>query len=250
MDQKNTSQKSAALCIIGDEILSGRTIDANLAYIATRLNTHGIALSEVRVVSDQERAIITAVNDLRGSYDFLFTTGGIGPTHDDITSETIAKALELEWVIHSEAFALLDAHYKELNLPFNTARQRMATTPKGASLLRNPISIAPGFKIANVFVMAGVPKIMQAMLEDALNAMEKGKEKSSESVSTRLGEGVIAHELKIIQHNHPRVAIGSYPKFDPEKGLSVTLIASSTDDDELSRTIDDIKSMLARLEPS
>ncbi len=238
---------SAALIIIGDEILSGRTIDANLAYIAKRLNQHGIQLQEVRVVSDNEANIIEAVQALKSRYNYVLTTGGIGPTHDDITSPTIAKALGLPWQVHPKADELLRAYYAKLNLPYNDARRNMATMPLGAVLVDNPISVAPAYMIENILVLAGVPKIMQAMLENAIPLLQSGATKKSLSCKCKLGEGTIAQKLSLIQDKYPIVAIGSYPNFDAITGLSVTLVASSIDETLLKNCFDDILAMIRNL---
>ena len=205
---------TAAVLVIGDEILSGRTQDSNVATIARFLGPFGIDLAEVRVVPDVEAEIVAAVNALRRRYTYVFTTGGIGPTHDDITADAIGAAFGLPVQHHPEALALLSARYKPGD--FNERRQRMARTPVGASLIKNPVSTAPGFQIENVFVMAGVPKIMQAMLEDVGPRLRHGVPVISRSLTVRLPEGAIAQKLAEIQAANPLVAIGSYPFFASE----------------------------------
>ena len=163
---------TACLLIIGNEILSGRTKDANLAFLGENLNEIGVRLMEARVVPDIEAVIVETLNEVRGKFDYVFTTGGIGPTHDDITSSCVAKAFGVPWSLHPEAHALLKAHYAEGEL--NEARLRMAHTPEGASLIENPISKAPGFQMGNVFVMAGIPRVMQAMFESLKSRLTGG----------------------------------------------------------------------------
>ena len=202
---------TAAVVIIGDEILSGRTQDTNLAAIARFLAPFGIDVAEARVVPDVEAEIVAAVNALRARHDYVFTTGGIGPTHDDITADAIGAAFALPVEHHPEAMALLAARYAPGD--FNERRQRMARVPKGASLVKNSVSAAPGFQIENVFVMAGVPKIMQAMLEDIAPRLARGVPVTSRTLTVPLPEGAIAEALARIQGRYPEVAIGSYPFF-------------------------------------
>jgi molybdenum cofactor synthesis domain-containing protein len=208
------SRITAAVLVIGDEILSGRTQDTNVSTIARFLAPYGIDLAEVRVVPDVEVEIVAAVNALRRRYTYVFTTGGIGPTHDDITADAIGAAFDLPVKHHPEALALLSPRYKPGD--FNERRQRMARMPQGASLIKNPVSTAPGFQIENVFVMAGVPKIMQAMLEDVGPRLEQGVPVISRSLTVRLPEGQIAQKLAEIQATNPEVSIGSYPFFSQD----------------------------------
>lgn len=223
---------SAALLIVGNEILSGRTHDKNIPYIAEKLGDCGIRLREVRVVPDVEVEIVDAVNALRSRYTYLFTTGGIGPTHDDITAECVAKAFGRPLIRHPEAFRRLDVHYEKSDLDFNEMRQRMANTPEGADLIDNPISTAPGFIVENVFVMAGVPKIMQAMLQNVIPTLTGGALMHSRSVISDLGEGTIAAGLQEIQKRHPSIDIGSYPNFT-STGFRNALVLRGTDVHEL-----------------
>ncbi len=206
-----TQDINAALLIIGDEILSGRTHDKNLPYLAEWLNEAGIQLIEVRVVPDVHTVIVDAVNALRITHDYVFTTGGIGPTHDDITAECIAAAFGLPLTIHPEAFQRLEDHYGSAD--FTDARQRMAHTPKGADLIDNPVSIAPGFQVENVFVMAGVPKIMQAMLETLRPRLRTGRTVLSRALTIHAPESKMATALGEIQNTHEGVSLGSYPFF-------------------------------------
>jgi len=202
---------SASLLIIGDEILSGRTQDKNTAYIAAWLNEAGIQLAEVRIVLDVEADIVAAVNALRARYDYVFTTGGIGPTHDDITAESMATAFGLPLTTHPEAHRLLTEYYGAAD--FTAARKRMSKTPEGAALIENPVSIAPGFQVENVFVMAGVPKIMQAMLEALRPRLKAGRKIWSQAITIHAPESKMADKLGQIQNDTTGVTLGSYPFF-------------------------------------
>ena len=219
---------TAALIIIGNEILSGRTHDANLPHIAEELNRVGVRLREARVIADIEEEIIAAVNALRGKYTYVFTTGGIGPTHDDITAACVAKAFGRKLVQNPEALRRLQAHYATTDLELNEARLRMANTPEGAVLIDNPISAAPGFRIENVYVLAGVPKIMRAMLDNVKGELTGGATVLSRSVLCNLGEGSIAVGLGEIQGRFPEVDIGSYPRFGGGS-YRTTLVLRHTD---------------------
>jgi len=206
---------TAAVLVIGDEILSGRTQDVNVGTIARFLAPYGIDLAEARFVPDIQAEIVAAVNALRRRYTYVFTTGGIGPTHDDITADAIGAAFGLRVEHHPGAMALLAARYQPGE--FNESRQRMARMPLGASLIENPVSTAPGFQIENVFVMAGVPKIMQAMLEDVGPRLQRAAPVISRSLTVSLPEGKIAQGLAEIQAAHPAVSIGSYPFFTDQR---------------------------------
>ncbi len=219
---------TAAMLVIGDEILSGRTQDSNFAYIARFLGALGIDLCEGRIVPDIEDEIVAAVNALRARYTYVFTSGGIGPTHDDITADAIAKAFGVGISHHAEAMALLGARYKPGE--FNEMRQRMARLPHTASLIRNSVSTAPGFQIGNVFVMAGVPMVFQAMLEDVAPRLTRGAQVLSATVSARVAEGRIAAALARVQNAHKSVAIGSYP-FYREDGFGVQMVVRGRDAD-------------------
>lgn len=200
---------TAGFLIIGNEILSGRTIDKNLNFLATHLTDAGINLTEVRVVPDIEDMIIEGVNELRSRYDYVFTSGGIGPTHDDITSESIAKAFGVKNVLNKEAEDILRNHY---GIKVNEARLKMAKIPETATLLDNPISSAPGFHIENVFVMAGIPEIFQAMYFAATKELKTGKKMISKETRVALVESQIAHDLEELQKEYQdAVAMGSYP---------------------------------------
>ena len=210
---------TAALLVIGDEVLSGRTKDQNIGHVAARLTEVGIDLKEVRIVPDEEDAIVAAVNALRVRYTYVFTTGGIGPTHDDITADSVAKAFGVSIDVDERARAMLLERIPEVEL--NEARLRMARIPAGASLVANELSKAPGFRIENVIVMAGVPRIMQVMLEAALPELRKGRPMLSKTVLAMALEGDIAEPLAAIARRFPEAVIGSYP-FRDENGKSNT----------------------------
>lgn len=203
---------TAGLLVIGDEILSGRTKDVNIAATAEFCTDLGIALSEVRVVPDEEDMIVAAVNALRAGYTYVFTTGGIGPTHDDITAEAIAKAFGVDLPINAEARAMLEARWNETGTEITNARLRMARIPEGAELIVNAVSAAPGFRIGNVHVMAGVPVIMRAMLEAIAPTLQGGQKVDSRTVSAAVGEGALGDPLAEIQSRYDDVKIGSYPQ--------------------------------------
>lgn len=219
---------TAALIIIGNEILSGRTQDKNLAHIAKTLNEVGVRLYEVRVVPDVEAEVVEAVNTLRKKHDYVFTTGGIGPTHDDITAECVAKAFGRKLIRHPEAYRRLDAHYRYSGRELNEARLRMANTPEGADLIDNPISTAPGFRVENVFVMAGVPSIMQAMLDGVKGSLVGGARVLSRTILCNLGEGTVADGLGVLQKTYSDLEIGSYPQYARGE-FRVSLVVRGTD---------------------
>jgi len=202
---------TAAILIIGDEILSGRTRDANMHYLAGELTRIGIDLQEVRVVSDRHEAIVAAVNDLRHTYDHLFTSGGIGPTHDDITADAIAAAFALPLNVRDDARAILAAHYQRSGQDLNDARLRMARIPGDAVLIDNPISAAPGFSLGNVHVMAGVPNIFQAMVASLLPRLTGGRPLLSQTLRVMRGEGLIAAPLAALAQEFSDLTFGSYP---------------------------------------
>jgi molybdenum cofactor synthesis domain-containing protein len=219
---------TAAMLVIGDEILSGRTRDSNMHYLAGELTRIGIRLAEVRVVADETPAIIAAVNALRGQYDHLFTSGGIGPTHDDITAEAIAAAFGEGISQRADAMALLAAHYARAGLPFNEARQRMARIPDGATLIDNPVSTAPGFTCGNVHVMAGVPNIFQAMVASVLPTLTGGAPLLSQSLRVMRGEGEIATEFSSLAAEFPDLQMGSYP-FNTNGVYGTNLVVRGTE---------------------
>jgi molybdenum cofactor synthesis domain-containing protein len=217
---------TAAVLVIGDEILSGRTQDSNSNAIARFLAPLGIWLKEIRVVGDDEAAIVAALNELRARHTYLFTTGGIGPTHDDITADAVAKAFGVGIDFHPEAMARLAARFAPGE--FNAMRQRMARIPLGAELIANKLSAAPGFHIGNVFVMAGIPAVMQAMLEDVAPRLTLGRVVLAVTIAASVAEGSVAGPLAAVQREHPHVAIGSYPVYHSE-GPSVQLVVRGTD---------------------
>lgn len=202
---------SAAMVVIGDEILSGRTRDANMHHLAQALTAHGIALQEVRVVSDERTAIIKAIQELADGHTHVFTSGGIGPTHDDITAEAVAEAFDTPISVRNDARAILQAHYDRQGQTLNEARLRMARIPDGAELIDNPVSAAPGFRLANVYVMAGVPVIFETMVQSVLAGLDGGPVLLSDSLRVDRGEGDIATLLGEIAQDHPDAQIGSYP---------------------------------------
>jgi molybdenum cofactor synthesis domain-containing protein len=221
---------TAALIVIGEEILSGRTRDENIAYIAAYLTRIGILLREVRVVPDVETDIVAAVNALRARFTYVLTTGGIGPTHDDITTDAIAKAFEVEVVVDPQAVAALRQRFSDKEL--SPARLRMARVPKGAALIDNALSRAPGFMLDNVIVMAGVPRIMQVMLDAVVPRLAKGRPMLSRSVRVDVAEGDVAPGLAELQAVHAEVQIGSYPFFE-NKRLGTYVVLRSTDAEAL-----------------
>jgi molybdenum cofactor synthesis domain-containing protein len=230
----------AALLIIGNEVLSGRTQDANLQYIALGLNEVGVRLKEVRVIADDEAAIIETLNQLRATYTYVFTTGGIGPTHDDITSECVAKAFGVPLLRDPRAVERLLRQIKPENL--NEARLRMANIPEGAALIDNPVSHAPGFHIGNVFVMAGVPRIMQAMFDGIRHSLIGGAKILSKSITIYSGEGTIADGLRAVQERHPQTEIGSYP-FTRDGGYGTVIVVRGVDPQEVTAAAAAVASM-------
>ncbi len=204
---------TAAMIVIGDEILLGRTKDRNIGHLADMMTAIGIDLKEVRIVSDDEADIVAAVNAVRVRYTYVFTTGGIGPTHDDITAEAIAKAFGVPCEYEAKAMALLAESYAARDIEFNDARKRMARMPQGSSHIDNPVSVAPGFRIGNVHVMAGVPSIFQAMLDNVVPTLETGIKLLSITIQCPFGEGMVGGPLGEIQKAHPDTIIGSYPKY-------------------------------------
>jgi len=236
---------TAALLVIGNEILSGRTRDEHIPYFGKQLNAWGLRLSEVRVVPDEEERIIAAVNACRTVYAYVFTTGGIGPTHDDITAAAIARAFDRPLVQNSEAVAILEAHYGPERL--NVARLRMAAMPPGAELIPNPVSTAPGFQMENVFVLPGPPLVLQAMVEGLRNRLVGGPPIVTRAVSAELAEGTIASGLADIQARHARLEIGSYPYFREGK-LGVNVVLRGTETDALAEALAEVTQLLEGLD--
>ena len=226
---KNT-KVNAAILIIGNEILSGRTQDTNTSTLAIWLNSIGVKVGEVRVIPDIEKTIIDTINLLRKNYDYVFTTGGIGPTHDDITAESISKAFGLKYEIHQEAFKILEAYYKKGE--FNEGRQKMVWMPQNANLILNPTSGAPGFNVENVFCLPGVPSILKSMLGGLKNRIVGGEPILSKTISLRTVESEIAKSLTEVQENNQDVEIGSYPFFQAGK-LGVSIVIRSEDQSKI-----------------
>ena len=224
------SAKTAAILIIGDEILSGRTKDKNIGWIAEQLNQIGIDLHEARVIADVESVIMSHVKELSNAYDYVFTSGGIGPTHDDITTASIAKAFGKKVIRHEEAVRRLLVHYEGTDIPFNEARQKMADIPEGASLIDNPASAAPGFILHNVYVMAGVPSILQSMFEGLKDKLEGGAKKMRLTVQCAIGEGTIATIMETTAKEFEGLSVGSYPWFKPGQ-FGTAVVVSSKDRD-------------------
>ncbi len=233
---------TAAILVIGNEILSGSTQDANISYIAKHMNQRGIRIMEVRVVPDIPAAIIAAVNALRAAYTYVFTTGGIGPTHDDITADCVAEAFGAKIDVRDDARALLQAYYDAQGVPLNEARLRMARIPDGATLIDNPVSAAPGFKIENVFVMAGVPKIMQSMLLHVDQMTEGGAPVLARTIACNQKEGDVAFTLGDIQKRHADIDIGSYPRNG--NNPSLLLILRGTDAAQLDAAAAEVAAMV------
>ena len=232
---EQSRQWTAALVVIGDEILSGRTQDRNIAQVATWLNEQGIRLTEVRVVPDDAAAIGEAVNGLRARNDYLFTTGGIGPTHDDITVDAVAAAFGVPVVVHPEARKTLEDYYRDRPGGLTQARLRMARTPEGAELLRNPSSGAPGIRMGNVYILAGVPSIAASMLEALSGSLEGGRPVVSVTVGAHAAESDVADLLRETEEAHPGVAIGSYPFFR-DGGYGANFVIRSEDGELAKRT--------------
>jgi molybdenum cofactor synthesis domain-containing protein len=235
---------TAAAVIIGNEILSGRTADANLTFLGRRLNEEGVRLREVRVVADDEEAIVEAVNALRARFDYVFTTGGIGPTHDDITAAAVAAAFGLPLILNEEAVARMREHYSAGQL--NEARLRMARTPEGATLIDNPVSKAPGFRVENVYVFAGVPRIMQAMFENVAGELAGGTPTLARTVSVFVTEGEIAEGLSALQERHNDLEIGSYP-FVRDQKLGTSLVIRGTDAGQIDVAADALLGLINEL---
>ena len=237
---------SAAILVIGDEVLSGRTQDTNSNYIAKEMEVIGINTTQIRVIPDEKNIIIESVNELRAKNDYLFTTGGIGPTHDDITADSIAEAFKVDLEVNIEAYDVLEKYYKKIGSEFNEVRQRMARIPKGATLIENSISAAPGFKIENVFVFAGIPKIMKSMLEDSIKHLNKGKLIHTISIKVDAVEGDIAPVLKSLNNENENIKIGSYPFFNSNNDFGVSVVIKSIDKSFLILAEEKLKNYLSK----
>ena len=241
----STKNPTACVLVIGNEVLSGRTQDANSRFLAVKLGELGIPVREVRVIPDIAQTIIDTVNEVRKKFTYVFTTGGIGPTHDDITSECIAAAFGVPWEPHPVAFARMEAAYKPGE--FNAARQRMGTMPRGAKLIDNAMSVAPGFQMENVYVMAGVPRVMQSMFEWLAPHLEGGQKVEQRAVhATGLPEGIIADGLTAIQARYPDLDLGSYPYYR-RTGNGVTLVAKGVSAADAEACIAEVTALILSL---
>jgi molybdenum cofactor synthesis domain-containing protein len=238
---------TAAILVIGDEILSGRTKDKNIGYIADYLGALGIDLKEVRIVPDEEPAIVEALNALRHKYTYVFTTGGIGPTHDDITADAVAKAFNVPIDHDPRAVAILKERLGARGVELNEARLRMARLPQGAEIVVNKVSGAPGFMMGNVVVMAGVPAIMQVMLDAVTPKLKTGVRMLSDAVRADLREGDIGSELSEVARAHPEVLIGSYPFFDEKTGPNTNIVVRARDADKLAAAKAAVEAMLGQV---
>ena len=239
-----STEVTAGVIIIGNEVLSGRTQDTNLAYIGKQLDALGIRIMESRVIPDAEQTIIDTVNHFRQTYTYVFTTGGIGPTHDDITAAAIAKTFETKLEKNAEAISLLEKYSEPGGL--NEARMKMAYIPEGAKLINNPLSGAPGFQMENVFVMAGVPAIMRLMFDEITDRLTGGDPIITFNVATNIGEGVFAEDLTKLQDEYPDISIGSYPYFRARK-LGVNLVIRSTNKNRLEELKEKLIAMIIQL---
>ncbi|HWK96142.1 MAG TPA: molybdopterin-binding protein [Pseudolabrys sp.] len=238
---------TAAVLVIGDEILSGRTKDKNIGYIADYMTALGIDLKEVRIVSDDETAIVTALNALRSAYNYVFTTGGIGPTHDDITADCVAKAFGVPLEFHPDAVAIMKERVAKVGGELNEARMRMTRIPKGGTLVANKVSGAPGFWIGNVITMAGIPAVMQAMLDEVAPQLKTGVKMLSESIRADAREGDVGTELGLIAKAFPDTIIGSYPFMDEKGAPNTNLVVRSRDPERLKEVKAAVEAMLVKV---
>ena len=239
-----TDTVTACVIVIGNEILSGRTRDANLHYLAERLAALGIRLAEARVIPDRIEAIAQTVNETRARYDYVFTTGGIGPTHDDITADAVAQAFGVALEHHPEALAILETQYAEGE--FNEARRRMTRVPAGGTLIHNPVSKAPGFQIENVFVMAGVPMIMKEMFEGIRDRLVGGAPMLTRTIASGLAEGQIAGKLGDLQARWPEIDMGSYPYYRAGR-FGVAIVLRGTEEDALEAAAEAVEALMREL---
>ncbi|HEY3222726.1 MAG TPA: molybdopterin-binding protein [Pseudolabrys sp.] len=238
---------TAAVLVIGDEILSGRTKDRNIGFIADYLTAIGIDLREVRVVADDAVAIVDAVNVLRAKYTYVFTTGGIGPTHDDITADCVAEAFGVSLEFHPDAVAIIKERLAKTGGELNQARLRMARIPRGAELVANNVSGAPGFWMGNVITMAGIPAVMQAMLDEVAPKLKTGTKLLSETIRADAKEGDVGTELGVIAKAHPETIIGSYPFIDEKQGPNTNIVVRSRDAEKLAAVKAEVETMLAKV---
>ena len=238
---------TACIVVIGNEILSGRTRDANIQYLATELGVLGVQVRECRIIPDVEATVVATINEVRKKFDYVFTTGGIGPTHDDITADSVAKAFGVSIDVDPRARKIMEERFTARGVEMNEARLRMARIPAGADLVENKQSGAPGFKIGNVIVMAGVPSIMQAMLDAAAPMLKTGVKMLSETIKGDVREGDIGTELGEIAKAHPNVSIGSYPFFDEKSGPNTNLVIRARDAAHIAAAAADVEAMLRRV---
>ena len=234
---------TSAILIIGNEILSGRTVDKNTSFIAKWLGDLGISVEEVKIIPDKEDIIITSLNELRKKYQYVFTTGGIGPTHDDITSESVAKAFGKKYEYNKEAYAILEKYYA--NSDFNEGRKKMARMPESASLIYNKQGSAPAFSIENVFVLPGIPSYVELMLPQLKDVLISGKKIISVSVDAKIRESSVAVDLSKIQDKYPNIDIGSYP-YSKEGGFGTVLVMRGIDSAEINRCTEEVKEMVKK----
>jgi len=234
---------TSAILIIGNEILSGRTVDKNTSFIAKWLGDLGISVEEVKIIPDKEDIIITSLNELRKKYQYVFTTGGIGPTHDDITSESVAKAFGKKYEYNKEAYAILEKYYA--NSDFNEGRKKMARMPEAASLIYNKQGSAPAFSIENVFVLPGIPSYVELMLPQLKDVLISGKKIISVSIDAKIRESSVAVDLSKIQDKYPNIDIGSYP-YSKEGGFGTVLVMRGIDSTEINRCKEEVKEMVKK----
>jgi molybdenum cofactor synthesis domain-containing protein len=244
---QSSSLVTAAILAIGDELLSGRTKDKNIGHLAELLTLSGIDLKEVRIVSDEEEAIVEALNALRSRNDYVFTSGGIGPTHDDITADAVSKAFGVPCIHDPDAMRLLGEMYERRGVEFTEARQRMARMPEGATHIANPVSTAPGFVIGNVYVMAGVPQVFQAMVDNVLPTLRSGVKMLSRAIPCPYGEGDIGTLLSAVQKAHPQTSIGSYPKYDGQR-FSTEIVVRARDEQTIDAAAEAVVEMIAGID--
>ncbi|MEM9733886.1 MAG: competence/damage-inducible protein A [Pseudomonadota bacterium] len=244
---QNTDIVTAGMLVIGDEILSGRTKDQNIGFVADYLTNLGIDLKEVRIVADEHADIVEAVNALRHRYTYVFTSGGIGPTHDDITAEAISQAFGVPCTHHPQAMKDMGEYYAARNLEFTESRKRMARTPEGAQLIDNPISRAPGIRMENVHIMAGVPKIMQAMMDAIAPTLKGGRKIISKAVDSNHGEGDVGGPLTQIQADYPDTMIGSYPRYDDGR-YTTQLVIRGRDEAAVQAATEAVQAMVRQLD--
>ena len=244
MSESSGQSVTAAMIVIGDEILSGRTKDQNVGFVADYLTGLGIDLMEVRIVADEQDAIVEAVNAMRARYTYVFTSGGIGPTHDDITAEAVSAAFGVPCTHHPIAMKDMAEYYAARDMEFTESRKRMARTPEGAELIENKVSRAPGIRMENVHIMAGVPKIMQAMMDAIAPTLKGGAKMLSKTVDCPYGEGTVGGPLGDIQQAHPDTMIGSYPRYE-NGNYSTQLVVRGRDEEKVDAAVRDVEEMVA-----